>query len=82
LTRSADPELALSAVLLFSAAAGGFRLQEATSLPADHPKVINGCLDLFYRSIQRSRAARSCAVGMASLPFNISVQIEAVTEAG
>jgi enamine deaminase RidA (YjgF/YER057c/UK114 family) len=46
----------------------------------DHPKVINGCSDLFVEVFgDRGRHARS-AVGMASLPFNISVEIEAVFE--
>jgi enamine deaminase RidA (YjgF/YER057c/UK114 family) len=44
----------------------------------DHPKVINGCSDLFVAVLgERGRHARS-AVGMASLPMNISVEIEAV----
>jgi enamine deaminase RidA (YjgF/YER057c/UK114 family) len=46
----------------------------------DHPKVINGCSDLFVQVFgDRGRHAR-CAVGMASLPFNISVEIEAAIE--
>jgi enamine deaminase RidA (YjgF/YER057c/UK114 family) len=46
----------------------------------DHPKVINGCSDLFVQVFgERGRHAR-CAVGMASLPFNISVEIEAAIE--
>lgn len=44
----------------------------------DHPKVINGCSDLFVAVLgERGRHARS-AVGMGSLPANISVEIEAV----
>jgi enamine deaminase RidA (YjgF/YER057c/UK114 family) len=44
----------------------------------DHPKVINGCSDLFVAVLgDRGRHARS-AVGMGSLPMNISVEIEAV----
>ncbi|MEZ5850363.1 MAG: RidA family protein [Hyphomicrobiaceae bacterium] len=44
----------------------------------DHPKVINGCSDLFVAVLgDRGRHARS-AVGMGSLPGNISVEIEAV----
>jgi enamine deaminase RidA (YjgF/YER057c/UK114 family) len=44
----------------------------------DQPKVINGCSDLFVAVLgERGRHARS-AVGMASLPMNISVEIEAV----
>jgi enamine deaminase RidA (YjgF/YER057c/UK114 family) len=46
----------------------------------DHPKVINGCSDLFVEVFgDRGRHAR-CAVGMASLPFNMTVEIEAVIE--
>jgi enamine deaminase RidA (YjgF/YER057c/UK114 family) len=46
----------------------------------DHPKVINGCSDLFVEVFgERGRHAR-CAVGMASLPFNMTVEIEASVE--
>jgi enamine deaminase RidA (YjgF/YER057c/UK114 family) len=46
----------------------------------DHPKVINGCSDLFVEVFgDRGRHAR-CAVGMGSLPFNVTVEIEAVVE--
>jgi enamine deaminase RidA (YjgF/YER057c/UK114 family) len=45
---------------------------------ADQPKVINGCSDLFVSVLgERGRHARS-AVGMGSLPNNMSVEIEAV----
>ncbi len=44
----------------------------------DHPKVINGCSDLFVEVFgEAGRHARS-AVGMGSLPNQISVEIEAV----
>jgi enamine deaminase RidA (YjgF/YER057c/UK114 family) len=44
----------------------------------DHPKVINGCSDLFVAVLgERGRHARS-AVGVGSLPMNIPVEIEAV----
>ena len=44
----------------------------------DHPRVINGCSDLFVAVLgERGRHARS-AVGMGSLPVNIPVEIEAV----
>jgi enamine deaminase RidA (YjgF/YER057c/UK114 family) len=47
---------------------------------ADQPKVINGCSDLFVEVFgDRGRHARS-AVGMASLPFNMTVEIEAIFE--
>jgi enamine deaminase RidA (YjgF/YER057c/UK114 family) len=44
----------------------------------DHPKVINGCSDLFVDVFgDAGRHARS-AVGMGSLPNQISVEIEAI----
>ena len=44
----------------------------------DHPKVINGCSDVFVEVLgEAGRHARS-AVGMGSLPNQISVEIEAV----
>jgi enamine deaminase RidA (YjgF/YER057c/UK114 family) len=44
----------------------------------DQPKVINGCSDLFVHVLgERGRHARS-AVGMGSLPNQITVEIEAV----
>ena len=45
---------------------------------ADHPKVIDGCSDLFGEVLgDIGRHARS-AVGMGSLPGNITVEIEAI----
>lgn len=44
----------------------------------DHPKVINGCSDLFVEVFgDAGRHARS-AVGMGSLPMGITVEIEAI----
>lgn len=44
----------------------------------DHPSVINGCSDLLVEVLgDRGRHARS-AVGMGSLPKNITVEIEAI----
>jgi enamine deaminase RidA (YjgF/YER057c/UK114 family) len=44
----------------------------------EQPKVINGCSDLFIALLgERGQHARS-AVGMGSLPLNITVEIEAV----
>jgi len=44
----------------------------------EHPKVINGCSDLFVEIFgNRGRHARS-AVGMGSLPGGITVEIEAI----
>ncbi len=46
----------------------------------DHPKVINGCSDLLVEVFgERGRHARS-AVGVSSLPENITVEIEAILE--
>jgi enamine deaminase RidA (YjgF/YER057c/UK114 family) len=45
---------------------------------AEQPKVINGCSDLFVDVLgERGRHARS-AIGMGSLPNNMTVEIEAV----
>jgi enamine deaminase RidA (YjgF/YER057c/UK114 family) len=50
----------------------------AVSEFTDQPKVINGCSDLFVHVLgERGRHARS-AVGMGSLPNQITVEIEAV----
>jgi enamine deaminase RidA (YjgF/YER057c/UK114 family) len=44
----------------------------------DHPKVINGCSDLFVEVFgDAGRGARS-AVGMGSLPGNIATEVEAI----
>ncbi|MEP3439735.1 MAG: RidA family protein [Hoeflea sp.] len=44
----------------------------------DHPLVINGCSDLFVKVLgNRGEHARS-AIGVGSLPGNITVEIEAV----
>ena len=44
----------------------------------DHPKVIDGCTNLFVSVFgENGRPARS-AVGMGSLPGNIAVEIEAI----
>jgi enamine deaminase RidA (YjgF/YER057c/UK114 family) len=46
----------------------------------DHPRVINGCSDLFVQLFGESgRHARS-AVGVSSLPEDITVEIEAILE--
>ena len=46
----------------------------------DHPKVINGCSDLLVAVFgEKGKHARS-AVGMNSLPFNTSVEIEIIVE--
>ena len=52
----------------------------ATPEFADQPKVINGCSDLFVDVFgERGRHARS-AIGVASLPNGIPVEIEAIVE--
>ena len=46
----------------------------------DHPKVINGCSDLFVEVLgDKGKHARS-AVGMGSLPMGIPVEIEVIVE--
>lgn len=46
----------------------------------DHPKVINGCSDVFVEVFgEAGRHARS-AVGMGSLPQQITVEVEAIFE--
>jgi enamine deaminase RidA (YjgF/YER057c/UK114 family) len=48
----------------------------------DQPKVINGCSDLFIEVFgEAGRHARS-AVGMGSLPNQITVEIECIVEVG
>ena len=53
----------------------------STSDFRDHPAVINGCSELFRDVFgeENGIGARS-AVGMGSLPGNISVEIEAIFE--
>jgi enamine deaminase RidA (YjgF/YER057c/UK114 family) len=54
----------------------------ATPEFGDHPKVINGCSDLFVAVLgDKGRHARS-AVGMGSLPGNITVEIEVIIKVG
>lgn len=43
-----------------------------------HPQVINGCTDLFVQVFGDSGRPARAAVGMGSLPGNISVEIEAI----
>ena len=56
-----------------------FGMVNATSEFTEHPSVINGCSELFAEVFgpENGLGARS-AVGMISLPSNISVEIEAV----
>ncbi len=47
---------------------------------ADHPKVINGCSDLFVEVFgEKGKHARS-AVGLGALPGRITVEIEVIVE--
>ncbi|WP_102959388.1 RidA family protein [Mangrovicella endophytica] len=46
----------------------------------DHPRVINGCSDLFMEVFGPIGAHARSAIGVGSLPGNISVEIEAVIE--
>ncbi len=46
----------------------------------EQPKVVNGCSDLLIEVLgEKGRHARS-AVGMAGLPFDVAVEIEAIFE--
>ncbi|WP_018184976.1 RidA family protein [Kaistia granuli] len=46
----------------------------------DHPKVVNGASDLMVEVLgDKGRHARS-AVGVAALPFNVGVEVEAILE--
>ena len=55
-----------------------FGMVNATPDFREHPKVINGCSDLFIEVFgEDGRHARS-AVGMGSLPGSITVEIEAI----
>lgn len=46
----------------------------------DHPFVINGCSDLFVEVFGDAGKHARTAVGVASLPFGIPVEIEAIVE--
>jgi enamine deaminase RidA (YjgF/YER057c/UK114 family) len=58
-----------------------FGMVNATPDFRDHPAVVNGCSELFAEVFgpEKGIGARS-AVGMASLPGNIAVEIEAIFE--
>jgi enamine deaminase RidA (YjgF/YER057c/UK114 family) len=43
-----------------------------------HPQVINGCTDLFVQVFGDAGRPARAAVGMGSLPMNISVEVEAI----
>jgi len=48
----------------------------------DHPKVINGCSDLFVEVLGEAGKHARSAVGMGSLPMGIPVEIEVILEVG
>jgi len=52
----------------------------ATEDFTDHPKVINGFSDLFVVAFGEAGKGARAAVGMASLPSNIAVEISAVVK--
>jgi enamine deaminase RidA (YjgF/YER057c/UK114 family) len=49
---------------------------------ADHPRVINGCSDLFVEVFGDAGKHARSAVGMGSLPMGIPVEIECIVEVG
>ncbi len=58
-----------------------FGMVNATPDFTDHPKVVNGCSDLMVAVFGRERGLHPrSAVGFVSLPFGISVEIEAVMQ--
>ena len=52
----------------------------ATPEFSDHPKVINGCSDLFVQVLGEAGKHARSAVGMGSLPMGIPVEIECIVE--
>ncbi len=54
----------------------------ATPEFSDHPKVINGCSDLFVQVFGEAGKHARSAVGMGSLPMGIPVEIECIVEVG
>ena len=52
----------------------------ATDDFTDHPGVINGFSDLFVIAFGEAGKGARAAVGMASLPSNIAVEIQAIVE--
>lgn len=59
-----------------------FGMVNAVADFAEHPKVINGCSDLFTEVFGPEGVHARSAVGMGSLPNNITVEIEAIFEIG
>ena len=74
----ATAQLALGDLSRIEAIVKLLGMVNATPTFTDHPKVINGCSDLFVEVFgDAGRHARS-AVGMGSLPHGISVEIEGI----
>ena len=57
-----------------------FGMVNATADFTDHPKVINGCSDLMTEVFGENGKHVRAAVGMASLPGDIPVEIEMIVE--
>jgi enamine deaminase RidA (YjgF/YER057c/UK114 family) len=57
-----------------------FGMVNAVDTFTQHPKVINGCSDLLVQVFGENGKHARCAVGMCSLPMNISVEIEMIVE--
>jgi len=57
-----------------------FGMVNATEDFTQHPQVINGCSDLLVEIFGQAGKHARAAVGMASLPMNIAVEIEMVVE--
>ena len=57
-----------------------FGMVNATADFVDHPKVINGCSELFRDVFGEDGVGARSAVGMGSLPGNIPVEIEILIE--
>lgn len=55
-----------------------FGMVNAVAGFGDQPKVINGCSDLFLEVFGEAGRHARAAVGMASLPMNISVEVTAM----
>ena len=55
-------------------------LVDATDDFTDHPNVINGFSDLFVIAFGEAGEGDRAAVGLASLPSNIAVKIQAIIE--
>ncbi len=52
----------------------------AVSNFTEHPKVIDGCTDLFNEVLGEAGLPARSAVGMGSLPRNISVEVESIVQ--